>query len=272
MLKSNGKYNKLRCGAILFKMKNKKYNFNLEKRKRMTKKEKNFIKNNIQFLCIQRRNSYAYQEFINGKYNDDVYRIYELLNGMTNHERNVVLKADNFQELIKLAWVKNPKIRKGSMEKFNKFINGNNEVSRYHFTDSNSYLSNFDNNPRTPIEFPKGIINKKELPFKCALRELREETGIKKSDYMKPLNIQFDETMIGTDKNYYHNKYFMLHLLKDPLNTEKKEKFIKQNNEVINIEWYSYQELKKIFSGSITKKNILKKIIKYIGTVIRLQE
>ena len=59
-------------------------------------------------------------------------------------------------------------------------------------------------------EFPKGKKNRGEKNFKCAMRELEEETNIKNTDYELIENISpIIETFLGENNVKYRNIYYI---------------------------------------------------------------
>ena len=160
-------------------------------------------------IMIQRKDSLCYIEIIRGKY--DIYdtkKIRILLDRITNEELNNI-KNENFDVLWKKLWllddIKETKYMKEYNYSKNKFeqLQIDIEINDYIKGKISKYES-------SEWEFPKGKKNRGEKNFKCAMRELEEETNIKNTDYELIENISpIIETFLGENNIKYRNIYYI---------------------------------------------------------------
>ncbi|AUF82251.1 putative NUDIX hydrolase [Tetraselmis virus 1] len=171
-----------------------------------------------EYLIVQRRHSYAFVEFIRGKYslNKKSY-VLHLLEGMTVDERNM-LRQKNFNVLWKYLWSGyvrgRPKPEKtNSFHKFNCLITGvyyDNKIC-----DLDSMLLETEERCKKETEwgFPKGRKNtSRESDISCALREMNEETGICKENVIIHEEMVFQETFLGDNGVTYKHLYYLCRL------------------------------------------------------------
>ncbi|HUZ60714.1 MAG TPA: NUDIX hydrolase [Hanamia sp.] len=108
---------------------------------------------------------------------------------------------------------------------------------------------------RDKWDLPKGKLDEGESIEECAIREVREETGLKELQIIKPIEI-----------TYHTYKLFGKHILKEThwyaMKANGNEKLIPQTEEEITgIIWVKKSGLEKYFSNSYpTIVDILKKI------------
>jgi len=105
--------------------------------------------------------------------------------------------------------------------------------------------------------WPKGHIEKGETPDQAALREIEEETGLKKLEIIKEIGRQEYWFTHGTKKRLKTVYIFLIKALED-------EALKIQTSEIQAAKWFSPQDaIKKIeYEGS---KALLEKGIKQIG-------
>jgi 8-oxo-dGTP pyrophosphatase MutT (NUDIX family) len=111
--------------------------------------------------------------------------------------------------------------------------------------------------------FPKGKRNVSENPAQCAVREMREESGLVYNRGYKPVEhnssipIQTTEIFQSTDKRIYRHVYYiyMHHGTVDYVFNEKNRM---QMREVSDISWFTYTEcLAHIRCYNIAKRKML---------------
>lgn len=231
--------------------------------------DKNFLKENLKFLMIRRRNSFSYIEFIRGKYKiDDIDYILNNLRFMSNYEKKLLL-TNSFDENWNYVWNiynKNTNNKKYSIEyeesksKFEKITKGF-EVNIYNnkIFINLEYLMNQIENKYEDTEwgFPKGRKEKDETEKECACREFEEETDFSSYDYetlkMNPIN----ELFMGSNKVKYKHKYFIAQSKGDKIPKINENNSI-QKMEISGIEWFTIDECNKnIREYNIEKKNII---------------
>jgi ADP-ribose pyrophosphatase YjhB (NUDIX family) len=218
---------------------------------------------NIQFLMIQRKDTFGYVDFIRGKYedqDDENLKIY--FNEMTPDEK-FILKTKTFHYIWNRLWNnKNSRI----------FLNEY-EIAKKKFENLN--ISKLIDESETPytfqeFSFPKGRRNIKETNNDCAEREFKEETGYDNTvyDYIEyPIII---EDFIGTNNLSYKHIYYLVKFknnISDPavnLNNQL------QMGEVKNIGWFTYEEsMMLIRPYDIEKKKMLTKLY---NDIIKMNE
>ena len=164
--------------------------------------------NNIKFLMIQRKYSYAYLSLLQAKYlynidNDDINKeqLLHLISLLPLNERYLI-KRYSFKYLWNKIWIwKSNNTCKNIDILENKF----NELKKNYIHLIMEH--NLDNVLLEPEwEFPKGKRMKDESNLQCALRECEEETGI----YIyKVYDKIYYEKFIGSNGLAYCNNYYL---------------------------------------------------------------
>ena len=223
-----------------------------------------FEKETLKYLCIRRKDSLGYVDFMRGKYN--IYNKHHILNiikEMTTYEQEDLLNTD-FNTLWLKLWgtkddVNNEYIL--SYEKFNCLKKGIKiENSRY---DLASLIKETNSKWKEPEwGFPKGRRNYREKDLDTAIRETTEETGFNAGDIDLVENIYpFEEIFTGSNFKSYKHKYYLGYISYDK--TIKNNNF--QKNEISKMEWKNYeQSLNCIRPYNIEKKDILKKCNRFL--------
>lgn len=238
-----------------------------------------YLKNNIKFLLIQRKNSLSFVEFIRGRYYfDNLQYICNLILRMSIHEQKILLDS-NFEKLWCNLWnitsvrdchesefntskTKFNKLKEGLICQFNKTIPI--------FIRLETIIKMNQSIYSTPEwELPKGRKNIEELELTCSKREFKEETNISEDKYTLLLNDnQFIEKYVGSDGVTYRNNYFLAELNNYTIDI-KLENTRLQLNEIGNIKWVTYNEaIKLIRDYNIPKKNILHEVIYMLCNII----
>lgn len=249
-------------GIILFRPKNI---IDWNQSDEICKSDKNmngYEKCDLEYLLIQRRDSLGYIEILRGKYkiNDEEY-ILKHINGMTTHEREKICTMD-FDKLWVSLW------QNGFVPIY--YHKNEQETARLKFNElRNSGV--FDKLCKeatidwsTPEwGFPKGRRDSHESDLDCALREVWEETGVKKEEIKIIENIEpLQEVFVGTNNIRYCHKYFVGYC---KYNTTHCTLFNIENHhiarEVGNIKWLSFDEATEhIRPDNIEKRNILQRV------------
>lgn len=169
-----------------------------------------FVNNKPEVLMVCKRYTYAYAEFIHGKYPQGDFRkntrakneIISLFNGMTIEEKLDILSLD-FEKMWYRIWLKGP--RPGFF-----FIAKNKFESTFLMDDGCrlSALIGKSTNSQRVWEMPKG---RKKSPTEpdvlCAIREFTEETNIPKKDYRIIPNLRRKYSYIDKDIKYTNTYY-----------------------------------------------------------------
>jgi ADP-ribose pyrophosphatase YjhB (NUDIX family) len=150
-------------------------------------------------ILVQRRNSVEYIEIIRGNYKN-LELLCHLCSLITLEEKKRILNFD-----FKTNWDKmNNKSKiyeKYYKQAHEKFIENNVVFIVYDLPNTSLYSE-------TEFCIPKGRKKRKDEKEKtCAIREFREETGIKKEIFIT--NTIFMEHFYGTNGKKYSTKYFL---------------------------------------------------------------
>jgi 8-oxo-dGTP pyrophosphatase MutT (NUDIX family) len=215
----------------------------------------------IKFLMIQRRDSLGFIEIIRGKYktNNKEYIQYHI-DTMTcvEHEKLLTLSFDSLWNGLwgipkeQTQSYKNDK--ESARIKFEQL-----KVGSEDFPPLEQFIINSQKNYTVPEwGFPKGRRDSGETDLQCALRELREETGVNEKDVIFIRNLDsISETFFGSNHIHYCHKYFMF------LYNSDKELVYDKNNfhmiqEIGDLGWFSLEEcLNNIRPENIEKKEVL---------------
>ena len=219
------------------------------------------IKNEIEYLMIQRVDSFGYIEFMRGKYAINNHQFLKnIIDEMTIQEKQNIL-TKSFDELWIALWgdYSGLQYRGEKQISKNKYLQLKNGVDvgnmRY---DLQSLIAT----SRTRWEtaewgFPKGRRNHQEKDIDCAFREFSEETGYNKECLKQIFNVlPYEEVFIGSNLKCYKNKYFLSYMDSNECNTSGY-----QISEVKNMKWMTYSECVEIIRPyNVEKKNMLTSI------------
>ena len=227
------------------------------------------FKKYIKFLIISRKHSLGYIEFIKGNYDiKNIDSITKLIEQMTPYEI-IKLKTKNFNFLWKNLWKINQDIS-------NNIEYLNNKLKFEKLKQEN--LDNLLNNIKLKYKinewgFPKGKRDKIELNIDVAQREFIEETNITKNNYILLNKIQpLIENLLGTNEIKYKHIYYLA-LCKNDLNVSINNDNESQKNEIGDIGWFTYDEVKKLFrSYHIEKNKILNNTFIFIIILLLLNK
>lgn len=255
-------------------------------------------KKNIKFLMVQRNFSFGFVDFLLGKYqlNDSKY-LQILFNRMTLRERCLLTGNYTFKQLWAKVW--GAKYKKSIQKEFCKastkyyiLRNGFVSIDDNKFYQLEKYVDSCTKNYKTPEwYFAKGKrINLNEDPRTCAIREFQEETNIGKSSYEFIKNVVFIEKHRANNNKTYEVCFFLAKHKQSNRNTfnhkyinknnllqmnqnkqEKQNNFLKENNEIGNMDWLTFNEcLDKFRAYESEKYELLKKIREWIFSNLNL--
>lgn len=184
------------------------------------------------------------------KYDDSHIRV--LLNGMTHSEKIDILSL-NYEQLWYRVMLDVPKYMdinadRVSKSDINAFIKKKKRFE-YLFMCDNGYklrsLINHTNNNGLLWEIPKGRKYKNELTLDCAIREFKEETGLKSSHYTVLCGIKPIVESYISMKTTYINKYF---ISSTTLQTSTHIKFSNTNQitEIEDMRWMNTDDVRRI--------------------------
>ena len=223
------------------------------------------IENNIiKYLCIRRKDSLGYVDFMRGKYNIyNKHHLLNILNEMTTYEKENLVNND-FQTLWINLWGTKEDVNNEYVLSYEKFIT----LKKGILLEKDSYnleslLKQCDSKWKEPEwGFPKGRRNYREKDLETAIRETNEETGYKTSDIDLIENLYpFEEIFTGSNFKSYKHKYYLGYISYEK--TLKNNNF--QKNEISKMEWKNFEQtLNCIRPYNIEKKEILKKCNRFL--------
>lgn len=231
------------------------------------------VTDQLEVLLIQRRDSLGYVDLLRGKYSiHDVEYIKKQIAGMTDVERQKILTRD-FDELWAEMWgsesndIQYKKDKENSRNKLMALREGITLDVSGTMATLGDFIQQTNLHWETPEwGFPKGRRDGSELDLDCALREMREETGLTNDDIVVISNLEpLSETFFGSNRVHYCHKYFVIFVPDG-----SKVKFDAMNphmrREIGALGWFSLnQALEKIRSENNEKREVLLRL----GTLLR---
>lgn len=199
-------------------------------------------------LLVKKRYTYAFDEFIHGRYNKDNYiQMHRLFSSMTMEEK-LVIRSLNYDYMWfhkHLSDGKNEHYYKGLMKFSNNFLKKGNDGELIKLIDKTGYTTS------TIYEFPKGRKkNKSEPNIITAIREVKEETSISENLYriiphMKRTSIDIDSGV----------RYLCVYYVAIAYNVNACVTRLDKTDQCFEIseaEWYTVDELKKLCNNNKT--------------------
>lgn len=153
-------------------------------------------------LMIQRKDSFAYIDFLRGKYDlENTTYIQTLFENMSTDEVEDLRSGTSHYELWSALWSSAARPDPVAAAKFEEFMS--NATLR-------SILDEAKGRATGPEwGFPKGRRQPGETELATAMREFEEEIGIPASKYVFISNVPIEETFVGTDGVTYRHKYYV---------------------------------------------------------------
>jgi 8-oxo-dGTP pyrophosphatase MutT (NUDIX family) len=220
---------------------------------------------NIEILLIQRRDSLGYVEMMRGKYNlNDIDYIKKQISGMTLEEKRKLCDIP-FDELWDEMWGADCKSsqfrndRENSKSKLASLRSGTPSLK--------DLMEQSKTNWTTPEwGFPKGRRDPYESDLDCAIREMTEETGLRRDEVIVVYNMEpLSETFFGSNHVHYCHKYYIVYV-PDGNQVCYNERNIHMKQEIGNIGWFQLNDaLEKIRPENNEKREILLRL----GTLLR---
>ena len=227
------------------------------------------IQSNIEYLLIQRRDSLGFVEIMRGKYKlQEVDYIRRQIIGTTQVERYKLANMP-FEELWCELWGISLDQQGQSYKSEKEMSRAKLEALRSGYvceeTGETITLKNLLESMPCKWEtpewgFPKGRRDYRESDFQCALREVKEETGLTERDICAIRNLQpIQESFFGSNHISYCHKYFLAFVhLQNTIVMDKTNEHM--SREIGNIGWFSLEEaLRTIRADNVEKREILLK-------------
>lgn len=216
---------------------------------------------NIEYLLIQRKDSLGYIDIVRGKYKSDDYEyIRQQVRGMTSleHERILALPFDTLWEELWGAPTEGSNHYRSEKESSRSKLEG----LRSGTPSLQEIIDETTQKWATPEwGFPKGRRDVGESEYVCALRELKEETGLTETDVIPVKNMEtIRELFFGSNRIQYCHKYYIFYV------PEEKELIYDKTNphmrqEIGDLRWCSVDEgLRLIRPDNSEKREVLLRV------------
>jgi 8-oxo-dGTP pyrophosphatase MutT (NUDIX family) len=230
----------------------------------------------IQFLMVQRRNTYGFVEIIRGKYKtNDLSYLRTIIAETTKVEQDALL-SQSFETLWKNMWgVENKNYKHDfemSREKFLRMSAGVEDPhTKQRITLAQLIHENKSSWPTPEWGFPKGKPNLHESTLETAEREFCEETGLMTGDFHIFENIYpFQENFYGTNQTQYKHVYYLAYMMPSVAVRMNHEDAV-MAREIGDIAWFSYSDaLAHIRDYNNEKKELLLQVHKVLRDYIPL--
>ncbi|GAX84492.1 hypothetical protein CEUSTIGMA_g11912.t1 [Chlamydomonas eustigma] len=187
------------------------------------RRSKGAVREVVEYVMVQRKDSLSYVEFIRGKYNlQNRGYLLRLFGAMTRDERRK-LATEAFEDLWHGFWQSDH--HRSYMREYEQ------SRSRYELLRSGYYLRAPYTKALTPFSleialdstsssthedcefgFPKGRMNAGETEVQCSLREFEEETGVPSTDIRLVPGGRFEEVFVGSNQVRYRHIYYLAEL------------------------------------------------------------
>lgn len=203
-----------------------------------------------EILLVKKRCSYNFVSFVLGYYSKkDEKQLKTLFNGMTHAEKVdiISLKYNQLWYHVMLNYPDYLDINSDRMSKgdINAYIRKKNKFESTFVVDGGIKLRSLINgthNSELLWEIPKGRKSKNELTFDCAMREFKEETNMRSSNYKVITSINpITEIYICTGITY-SNKYYVA---ETNIQTDPRMSFVNphQISEIEDIKWMNTADI-----------------------------
>ena len=187
---------------------------------------------NIRYLMVKRRYSYAYVELLCGWTSYSKERSTGRLVSMTTPQERKLLLTVPHEQLWGMMRGQKSKSSMNSVDSFNKLKPHLKELFKMYPSKNNT----------TEWGLPKGRRNFHETDESCAVREFVEETGFSRSDFVIESTIKpLQEDYIGDDNKPYRNIYYVA-------TSSRKSCYVSpylqsQSAEIAQIAWMNMSEI-----------------------------
>lgn len=206
----------------------------------------------LKFCIFQRRDTYAYNDYIQGLYHSN--QAIEYASSLMTIEEKERIKEYSFDELWDdLGYVRSDR----------------KEYAREKFLDSYETVSRIKSMDCIKLQwgFPKGKPDKNESPTDCALREFEEETGFSRNDIELWDIGPVCETFQGYDNRNYETYYYIAECHRElPIKYKYFTNAIRKktiSSESLDLKWVNFDEAGLLLSPQ--HQIILKKVIQIIS-------
>lgn len=211
-------------------------------------------------LLISKRYSYAFNEFVHGKYTMNHHCLKRLFDGMYLEDKACILSRD-FSRMYDRVWME-PNHRPPNYLSLKRVFE-----SRW-MSDGFVHLNKLitESHVSRPVwEIPKGRKRKAESDVACAVREFQEETGMGINSYKL---YQGRRTYSHTDASITYINTYYIAFCKNPTLDLLSFRNRTQLDEISDIRWMSIEDIRTHdTSGNLPK--FCKSIVGYVKNRIR---
>ena len=166
----------------------------------------------LEYVLVQRKDTISYVEFVRGKYDsDDAKYLGTLFSRMTREEKRKIECTASFDVLWQGMWQqKDARDSQGGGSRATEYANASKKFEALKSSGRLAELLARDESlPENEWGFPKGRRAINEVPYTCALREFREETGLNCRLDVEDASHTFTETFSGTNGVVYQHTYYL---------------------------------------------------------------
>ena len=209
-----------------------------------------------QILLIKKSSTYAFCDFVNGRYRG-LQQLSQMLNNMSYQEKRDITML-NFATLWYKTYNEFPEqlyyTRNRESYRNEMYYKCKSLFESSFLQDGGTKLKQLlsgTSNAEPLWEIPKGRAIKKEQPITAAMREFREETGIDPQSINTRVR-PFVECYTDNGVTYKNNYYFAK--CDDESNTNASATFDIKNNEVTGIQWFSIIKIRELFAECEIRK------------------
>ena len=205
----------------------------------------------IRILLIKKTNTYAFVDFVVGRYKNNS-DIITLFNKMTyNEKRDILFLKFNmlWYKVFNVAPEQTYQRDESSMSEF--YFRRKSEFERSFLRDGGARLRRFAEmspNVETIWEIPKGRASRGETSIDAAIREFGEETGI--ATYDIDLHIKPYVECYVDNRTIYKNIYYYANTKEQQVRNQ----FRTANHEVIYVDWFDINRIKYTFCSRDIEK------------------
>lgn len=209
----------------------------------------------IKYLMVERKYSYNFSEFIQGKYN--IFQqdyLQSMFNQMTLSERKLILDTEFDVLWSRLFFSSRSRDYSSSKIKFSILRSGFVMLKDKSEINLDILVQKCDKRfEEAEWYFPKGKRkNPTEDDQSCAIREFEEETSLSKDVIDLQQHTTFTEAHYGSNRKKYKVKFWLAEIVEDIIIN------VPENHpEIGNMNWFTYDECLKKFRDYETKKNEL---------------
>lgn len=161
---------------------------------------------NMQLILMRRANSFAYVQYVRGKYDASNKTDTRLMfSRMSMHELGMV-RAKSFDELWADIWGSSAWLPRYHDE----YMTAKDKAQRLITLGAWDMLTSEVGYGEPEWGVPKGRRNSNESNLQCGLREFEEETGVSRSDVTHLAGVQpLEEVVVGSNNVQYKHVYFL---------------------------------------------------------------